>query len=629
MFSVALIGTLIVVIVFALGGVIATGSKFFESIGRLVVIAIITLIANLVIVYLFLPPIVGPLAYAWVLWVIGIEAVILGFIGYNGSDSNKFYMGTAIAGGISIIVVMVVAFFIQAVTVWSNTKTLASYGNIVLSDQAYPDTDTAHMAIVPESVAEYSGGQVIAKGGSNFGSMYHASDYNLMSVDNHLYWIAPLIYNNIFANMQDFESPGLVIVDAEDPNAQPRLDTTHKLHYLPGAIFNQDLTRHLYLNGYSNYRLLDATLEVDDEWNPYYTVDLSTYATGIYGIKVHGALVVNSDTGEIKQYTLETMPKWIDRIIPGDAAEQYVRWWGLWHDASWINFSGRGREISADDSADIAYSRSDQSPVWQFVMTSGSQTDSSSTGIILYDTRTMKGTLYRITGLAVGSNVSHAILTNSKNIKNYELSQLILHNIYGNLTWVGAFISPLEGNDTQKATFQGIGMLNALTVQGADVQMAGSKQEVLRDYQRWLANHGSNSIDPTNVAVIKEIEGYVDRFASDIQNGNTVYYLTICPVKEDPCSQVEERIFYSSSILSQKLPLTQKGDHVVIRYEDVNNRVTAMSDFNNLDVTIPLVDPITGESIATPITVLPTATPTPQPTPTATSIPGFEVTPTP
>ena len=61
-------------------------------------------------------------------------------------------------------------------------------------------------------------------------------------------------YNNIFINLANSSTPGFVVVDAENPNASPQLHVGpgDSIAYLPGAIFNQDLLRHVYLSGYTN-----------------------------------------------------------------------------------------------------------------------------------------------------------------------------------------------------------------------------------------------------------------------------------------------------------------------------------------------------------------------------------------
>ncbi len=635
MFLTALLGALIAVSLTAL-------FQFFspKTLGKalpwIVVGFVGDLVLNLILVFFFMPPLVGPFGgYEWTWFTIVVNLIIAGISAYaaydNSRDESEYqhYVLSAVGSGVLLALMFVGWVVITVATTWGDgsTKTLANYPNITVSKEAtLPETDPAHIVMVPIEVARYRGGQALGGSGGNLGSIYHAGAYTLQSVAAHLYWVAPLVYNNTFANLSNFELPGVVSVDAEDPNGEARLRLDYKLHYVPGAILDQELSRHIYLSGYDGYRLVDPTLEMDDEWRPHFTVDLSTYVRGFTGIEVTRLAIVDSVTGKIEVYDLDKVPAWVDRVIPGKAAQGYIDWWGLWNSAPWFNLSGQGQQMSADDIPDIAYSRADKSPVWQFAMTSSSQKDKSSTGVILFDTRQNRGTFYPLAGVAVGSDVIHAFESTTANIKKFTVKQVILHNIYGEPTWVAAYISDITDSadkENPKGSFQAFGLLNARTVQGADVIFTSNKQDALREYQRWIANHGSNAVNPTDVNTTKEVIGRVVRIASEVQAGNTVYSLII----KDEKGELVNRIFTAPSTVSEKLPFTKEGDQVAIRYHDVNQRTTAMTEFNNLDLPVYPVNPTSGApvvpaNVATPV---PTMTPTPKPSPTPNRL--FEPTP--
>lgn len=577
---------------------------------------VMNFVLNAIAVYFFTPALLGPLAgYQW-LWLTLAVDVVIGFI--IGSAGKAVAIASAVGGLVGLVLTLVVLVFTVIFTTWTtpNAKQLAAFPNIVESTSPYPDSDPAHTPIVTEKIARYKGRQVLAQNGQNYGSIYHVEDYNLMAVNGHLYYVAPLVYNNIFANLQYQESPGMVVVDAEDPNADAFMKLDHKLHYLPAAIFNQDLVRHIYLNGYTNFKLTDPTLEVDDNWTPYFTVDLSEYVRGVTGGKVVGVLVVNSDTGEITRYNIGDEPAWIDRVMPGDTVEQYVTWWGKWHDAPWWNWSGQHTEQPAFSHPALIYNRADGYPAWQFILTSGSGADTSATGVILFDTKSNKGILYRDdAGFAVGDDVTHAMESNPKNIKNYEADGTALYNFFGKLTWLTTFESPTP-SDAGVATFQALGLVESNQVQGDNIVMESTKEEALRTYQRWLADHGNNLTSGTEVNNQVTVEGYIDRFASDTQGGVSVYYFTV----KDLQGNDVDHIFYGTSVTSEKLALTKVGDHVVIKFQDVNSRVVAVAAFNNLSINIPEINPTSGLPEGATAVPLPTFTPTLMPTATPTSL---------
>src|SRR5262249_34115543 len=208
-----------------------------------------------------------------------------------------------------------------------NAKALAAIPKILSEPTTapLPQTDVGHIVLVSRGVASYLGQQVLAQGGQNLGSTYHtdSGEYTLQSVKGRLYWIAPLIYNNVFANLSNPESPGFVAVNAEDPNASPDLHTGLHMRYLPDAILNQEIVRHVYLSGYTNGDLADPTLEVDDNWRPFFTISLMQPSRGFTGQVLSRVLLVDAQTGGIKSFAPKDVPAFVDRIVPADTVVDY------------------------------------------------------------------------------------------------------------------------------------------------------------------------------------------------------------------------------------------------------------------------------------------------------------------
>src|SRR5262249_50267795 len=148
-------------------------------------------------------------------------------------------------------------FLITVFTTWfdANAKALAAIPNVKMTEsKVLPPTDAGNIVLVSKSVASYKGQQVLGSTGQNLGSAYmlDPDSYTLQSINKHLYYVAPLSYNNLFVNLSNPRTPGFVVVDAEDPQAVPKLYTEDTnpgsaLTYLPGALLNQDLLRHVYL----------------------------------------------------------------------------------------------------------------------------------------------------------------------------------------------------------------------------------------------------------------------------------------------------------------------------------------------------------------------------------------------
>src|SRR5438128_2067605 len=355
----------------------------------------------------------------------------------------------AIAAGIFGLVVaavigIVVSGLIVVFTTWfdSNAKALAAIPQVrAESSPKLPPTDQNHIVLVSKSIAIYKGQQVLGSNGQNLGSTYSIDpdSYTLQSINHHLYYVGPLSYNNIFANLASPTTPGFVVVDAEDPQAVPQLHTESSaaLAYLPGALLNQDLLRHVYLSGYTYGRLVDPTLELDDSFHPYWTISLMQPSRGYTGDVLSEVLIVDAHTGAITKYKPQDVPAWVDRVLPADTVTDYLTWWGLYHAAPWFNPSGMGQQTPANDPT-LLYNNVDQ-PVWLIPMTSSSTNDQSSTGVFLFDTHKNEAHFYPLAGLGIGSNVQSTFQSTSKNIRGYSVDSIQLYQLYNTPTWVAIF----------------------------------------------------------------------------------------------------------------------------------------------------------------------------------------------
>src|SRR5436305_5697642 len=234
-------------------------------------------------------------------------------------------LGLIVAGVIGIVISGLIVVF----TTWfdSNAKALAAIPNVKIeSSPKLPPTDPNHLVLVSPNVAVFKGQQVLASNGQNYGSTYSIdpASYTLQSINHHLYYVGPLMYNNIFANLNSRTTPGFVVVDAEDPEPVSVLhtETSASLAYLPGALLNQDLLRHVYLSGYTYGKLVDPTLEVDDNYHPYWTISLMQPIRGYVGDSLTEVLLVDAHTGSITKYRPQDVPSWVDRVMPADTVTQ-------------------------------------------------------------------------------------------------------------------------------------------------------------------------------------------------------------------------------------------------------------------------------------------------------------------
>jgi hypothetical protein len=447
------------------------------------------------------------------------------------------------------------------------------------SGSSLPPTDPNHIVLVSKNVAGYKGQQVLGSTGQNLGSAYSIdpTSYTLQSIKNHLYYVAPLAYNNLFVNLSSPTTPGFVVVDAENPQAVPKLWTDQvqagsSIGYLPGALLNQDLLRHVYLSGYTNGRLLDPTLELDDNYKPYWTISLMQPIRGYVGDDLRQVLLVDAHTGAITQYSPQAVPAWVDRVLPSETVTQYLEWWGLYHSAPWFNPSGLGQQKPSGD-PQLLYNKVDQ-PVWLIPMTSSSASDNSSTGIFLYDTHKNQGSFYPLSGIGIGGNVSNTFSSTRANIKNYTVDSVQLYQIFNTPTWVAIYVQQTDSGDI----FQAVGLVDARNLNGGNVQFDTTLSQGLSDYQQWITQQGGGTGGnvPTG-GTTQTVTGKVLRVSSVTQGSNVTYFLQVAGQAE---------LFKADLSLSPKLPLVQPGDTISGTYLNTGGTVQSFQTFDDSSIVI-------------------------------------------
>ncbi len=612
-FLLALIGALAVMAILSIGRLAFgrnepfNGRKFFTWFG---IYFVINFVLCLLILYFSQPALTGPFGgWQWILVPLTLSSIANLFafarpamgvleeaaaISQGRSPSGRrsapismparFSRGVIAAGIFGLVFVGVLgiaaSILINIFTTWFdvNAKVLAAIPSVkVMPSPQLPPTDPNNVVLVSQSIASYKGQQILGSNGQNLGSAYNLdpASYTLQSINRHLYYVAPLTYNNIFVNLSNRTTPGFVVVDAEDPQQVPVLHTEQsaKIAYLPGALLNQDLLRHVYLNGYTYGRLVDPTLELDDNNHPYWTISLMQPTRGYTGDALSEVLIVDANTGEIKKYQPSQVPGWVDRVFPAATVSQYLQWWGLYHAAPWFNPSGLGQQAPSGD-PQLLYNRGEQ-PVWLVPMTSSSSNDNSSTGVFLFNTHKNEAQFYPLSGIGIGDNVSSTFKSTRANIRNYNVTSTQLYQINGAPTWVAIYSQSTASGDI----FQAVGVVDARSLNGNNVQFEATLPAALNDYTQWLTQQGSGGGGGTGGGgtTAQTVTAKVLRISPVQQGSNTIYYLQLAGQKV---------IFTANLSLSAKLPLTQVGDTVKITYSPTTQSVINVQSFDNSNINL-------------------------------------------
>lgn len=145
-------------------------------------------------------------------------------------------------------------------------------------------------------------------------------------------------------------------------------------------------------------------------------------------------------------------------------------------------------------------------------------------------------------------------------------SSPVLYNIYGTMT----SIVPLLG---ESHTFQGVAFVDV-----ANMQLATGDDQLsaFRAYQQLLTTSGQE-LTPEKDNNIREVSGVVDRFAGEVRDNATIYYLHLRDVPH---------VFTASGDVSPKLPLTEVGDKVNMTYLSSSESVIPVIKFDNAGISL-------------------------------------------
>lgn len=525
-----------------------------------------------------------------------IPASLLALILGDAMDWDASATNTIIVG-VGFLVVIVLMGIVSGISNWTqNTGDGAAQVKVNYADvrvakgyDEMPATDPAHIVLVTKAIASYEGQQAISSNGQNLGSTFHteSSQYTLQSVRNHLYWIAPLTYNTTSNQANNADTPGFVMVDAENPNAQAQLVQKDllghdiRIHYVIGGFLDRDVHNHLYYAGYQACNLDDITLEVDDNLTPWYTITClgPIPNNSFYMYHIQSVLLMNPSTGAVTSYKPGTQPTWVDRIVSTATANQLVDDWTRYKYAPYWQFNTQTGQLQRTGDPELLYNyavdpktgKVSDAPVFLYQITSASASDTTSTGFMLYDTQSLHGAYYPLGGVTVGNTVNQVFEKAPGNLRNYDVGSVQFYNLYGQPTWVAIY---QQTNDFG-ATFQAVGIVNASHLDGANVIMADNIADALTGYQTWLATAGSKVQNGTSKSLAATFTGTVARINETTENNKSVYYLML---------NGSNHVFRVDATLPGFQPNTEVGDKVRVEYIEANTQVVSLSAFDNLTI---------------------------------------------
>jgi hypothetical protein len=374
-----------------------------------------------------------------------------------------------------------------------------------------PSAELNHVRVVPEESALFSGNKVVGQ----LGAYYRVGDYNIQAENGRLEWVAPLDFQGPLQWLVRRASPGVIVVSGENPDAPAELRQRAPLRYIPSALLNENVARHVYLD-YGTEAILETTLQLDAAGDPKYLCTLGRPTIGWSGQRVTAVVIVDPATGAMERVPRERfpdLPAWVSRVYPPDLVLDYNDWFGRYVHGWWnAQFVKRDVHLPARDEV-FGMLVQPSRFVWFVDHTSPSATDDSMTGFTYTDSRTGAMTYYTSSGGQFNSSAAERSVAANPIVRQARLipTQPILYNAFGQNTWSVPVVS-------DNGKFQTLALVEAA---GGHVVVGNTAAPA--PAQAAFAEYGSYVGDRTAGEPARELRvaGTVDRFA-DV--GGRIYF---------------------------------------------------------------------------------------------------------
>ncbi len=352
---------------------------------------------------------------------------------------------------------------------------------------------------------------------ASLGSQYFVhNDYSLISMQDQIYRVTALDYRDPikWLNNRGEGIKNFIMVNVTNPNDVRLMDYDAGMKYTPSAYLNDQLIRHVRFNHRSAI-IGGYSLEVDDDFNPYWVVSVVSPEIGWFGgLSAQGVIIVDPSSGDSTYYDMEDIPSWVDRVQPSNIAWSQIDNWGYYVNGFFNTLFSQRDMLQTTDGYNYV-SIDGQVYVYSGLTSVGS--DRSIVGFALINLRTKEATFYEIGGADEYSAMSSA--QGQVQHLNYRATFPVLLNIGEVPTY---FISLKDQEGLVKMySFVAVSNYDAVGV-GENIQAA------LTDYSHRLSDFDVIIDEPS---LMESLVGTVGGIYSVIEGGNTVYYIT---VNEDP-----------------------------------------------------------------------------------------------
>lgn len=405
---------------------------------------------------------------------------------------------------------------------------------------------------------------------AKFGTMY-----GNVTPQGDAVWMAPLEPTGFLRWWSNPTTPGYFIGSHVNVN-DSRLVEDKPIAYGTGFYLSNDLSRHLYMNGYINYKYGDPFFQIDNDRNPHFVVPLMRPQVGPHAYFPKKWVVVDANSGAIEEFTDPAdLPDWVDRAYPMDIMHDRLSDWGCFKNG-WVAcyFSGEN-VIEPTPGIITTMDVNDTMIYYTGTQYANRQTDDegvgtgATSGVSIINARTGMTEWYRRSGIT--EEVARSVINGEiSNQAGWSASRPVLIQVNGRETY---FMVVTDAGGARK----GYGMVYQST---RDVYGQGkSISETIREYNQSIRTNLTTTAFEGNAEIeAVPFEGQIVSIRPVVSGGNTTFYLRL--------DTVEDKIFAVTTPNPAEVATSDEGDRVRMLAYNPEPALISVDEFDNLMIDL-------------------------------------------
>ena len=392
-----------------------------------------------------------------------------------------------------------------------------SYANVITVKEAdftkdFPETNISTLALLDRASAEKIGDTYLGTIDkvSQFGI---SDDYRQITIGEQPYRVSPLEYKNFWKWLSNRQEGISYYVKVNQTTGKAELvRLAEPMKYSDSEYLFRDTLRYLRFK-YPFTIFGDPSFEVDDEGNPYYVATVYKPKFMLTSKDPSGVILLNAATGETKEYDLDAIPEWVDRVFSANNVITRVDDYYTYQDGFWNTvFSQTGVKKTTDSYNYISIG----SDIYLYTGITSATADSSNLGFILVNMRTREVINYKLASATESAAMASA--EGEVQEKKYTATAPTLAKLNDKAYYIVSLkddaglvksYAVVDAEDYQQVTVNND--IETLISQFTDSDtsvLSGSAQAAGTDQEAEV------------------IKGVVDQLASQMISGSTVYYIS-------------------------------------------------------------------------------------------------------